>query len=460
MFPATTYIQRRKHLMDQVESGIILFLGNEESSMNYKDNTYHFRQDSSFLYFFGLDFANLAAIIDVDQGTETIFGNELTMDDIVWMGTQPTLREKAEGVGIKSTSPMENLKTLLQKAQIKQKKIHFLPPYRPENILKLNDMLNIPPSGTARMASVELIQAVVDQRNIKSPEEIDEIEKAVNISADMHLASMKMARPGMYEYEIAAEIQRVAQTANAQLAFPIILTVNGQTLHNHYHGNRLEEGMMLLNDSGAETDKHYAGDLSHTFPVGEKFTQKQKEIYLIALNAHQAAVEALKPGVKFREIHLTACKNIAQGMKDMGFMKGDMDEAVSLGAHALFFQCGTGHMMGLDVHDMEDLGEKYVGYLGEEKSTQFGLKSLRLARALEPGFVVTIEPGIYFIPELIDMWHNEKKFDQFINYDKVLSYKEFGGLRSEEDFLITPDGHRMLGKPVPKTIEEIEAIRS
>lgn len=446
--------------MDQVQSGIILFLGNEESSMNYKDNPYHFRQDSSFLYFFGLDFPNLAAVIDLDHGTETIFGNELTVDDIIWMGTQPTLKEKAEGIGIQRTSPMEKLGQVLMEAQAKQRTIHFLPPYRPENILKLTNMLDIPPLETTEKASVELIQAVVEQRNIKSPEEIEEIEKAVNISADMHLASMKMAKPGMYEYEIAAEIHRVAQASNGQLAFPIILTVNGQTLHNHYHGNRLEEGMMLLNDSGAETDMHYAGDLSHTFPVGKKFTPRQKEIYEIALTAHQAAVDALQPGIKFRDIHLTACRNIALGMKDLGFMKGDMEEAVALGAHALFFQCGTGHMMGLDVHDMEDLGEKYVGYAGEEKSTQFGLKSLRLACELQPGFVLTIEPGIYFIPELIDMWHKEKKFDRFINYEKVLQYKDFGGLRSEEDFLITPDGHRMLGKPVPKTIDDIESIRS
>jgi Xaa-Pro aminopeptidase len=269
-----------------------------------------------------------------------------------------------------------------------------------------------------------------------------------------------MAKPGMKESEIAAAVQEVAIRAGGQLSFPTIATINGQTLHNHYHGNTIKSGDMVLIDCGAENEMHYAGDMSSTFPVDKTFTQRQREIYQIALNAHEAAIAELKPGVRFKDVHLKACKTIAEGMKQMGFMKGDMDEAVQQGAHALFFQCGLGHMMGLDVHDMENLGEVYVGYNGEAKSTQFGLKSLRLGRELEPGFVLTIEPGIYFIPELIDMWKAEKRFADFINYDKVEQYKDFGGLRNEEDFLITKNGARLLGKPIPKTIEDVESQRS
>lgn len=459
MFIATTYIERRKKLKKQLGSGVILLLGNDESPMNYADNTYHFRQDSTFLYYFGLDFAGLNAIIDIDDDKEIIFGNELTIDDIVWMGTQPTLKEKSQLVGVAHTAPAGQLGAYVSKAAAGGRKVHFLPPYRPANKIKLFDLLGIVPAEQAGAASVALVKGVVAQRNYKSDEEIAEIEKAVNTSVEMHVAAMKMAKPGMTEAQIAAEVHRIAQAAGGDIAFPIILTINGQTLHNHYHGNTLKNGDLVLCDSGAETAMHYAGDLSSTFPVDPSFSPRQKEIYDISLKAHDAAVAALKPGTPFRDIHLQACKAIAQGMKDIGLMKGNIDDAVAQGAHAMFFPCGTGHMMGLDVHDMEDIGEVYVGYDGQPKSTQFGLKSLRLARPLEPGFVLTIEPGIYFIPELIDRWRSENKFTQFLDYGKLESYKNFGGLRNEEDFLITDSGYRLLGKPKPKTVAEVEALR-
>ncbi len=459
MFAATTYISRRQELKKQLKSGIILLLGNEESPMNYADNTFHFRQDSTFLYYFGLDFAGLVAMIDLDEDKETIFGNELTIDDIVWMGTQPTLKEKSRLVGVAHTAPSDDLPRILAVASAKGRKIHFLPPYRPDNKIKIFNWLNHHPSHLQEFASVELIKAVVAQRAIKSTEEIAEIEKAVNISVDMHTAAIKMAKPGMLEAEIAAEAERIALAANGHVAFPVILTINGQTLHNHYHGNTLKNGDLVLIDCGAETSSRYAGDLSSTFPVSPTFTPRQKEIYQIALSAHETAVEALRPGIKNKEIHLLACKTITTGLKEIGLMKGNVDDAVAAGAHAMFFPCGTGHMMGLDVHDMEDLGEQYVGYAGETRSTQFGLKSLRLARELEPGFVLTIEPGIYFIPELIDKWREEKKFMEFLNYEKLETYKNFGGIRNEENFLITHTGHKLLGKPKPKTVAEVEALR-
>jgi len=460
MFSANTYKERRQRLRTQVSSGLILLLGNDESPMNYRDNPYPFRQDSSFLYFFGLSYPGLVGVIDVEEGRDIILGRELTVEDIVWMGKQPSLEEKCARAGVKETLPLTDIKNLLAAARLRKRPIHFLPPYRCEHILKLSDWLEMTPEQVEKSASVELIMAVVDQRNKKTPEEIEEIEKAVDISADMHLTAMRMVRPGITEAEVAAAVHQVALAAGGQLSFPIIATVNGQILHNHSHDNILQSGQMFLLDAGAETAMGYAGDLSSTIPVDKHFTSRQKEIYQICLEAHEAAIAALQPGVPFKNIHLLACRVIAQGLKDMGFMKGDVEEAVAAGAHALFFPCGTGHMMGLDVHDMENLGEKYVGYGGKEKSTQFGLKSLRLARELEPGFVITIEPGIYFIPELIDMWKAEAKFTQFINYDKVETYKDFGGLRNEEDFLITEDGYRLLGKPIPKTIEEVEAMKA
>jgi Xaa-Pro aminopeptidase len=459
MFNAKTYTERRERLRNQVSSGLILFLGNDESPMNYLDNPFPFRQDSSFLYFFGLSYPGLAGVIDIDEGLDIILGTDLTVEDIVWMGTQPSLAEKCTRAGVKETKPLAELKNILTAARQKNRTIHFLPPYRPEHSMKLLDLLGVSPDQAADSSSIELIMAVVEQRKNKTPEEIDEIDRAVAISSDMHITAMKMARSGITEAQIAAAVNEVALAAGGQIAFPIIATVNGQILHNHHHGNVLQSGQMFLLDAGAETAMGYAGDLSSTVPVDKHFSDRQREIYQICLDAHEAAISALRPEVPFRDVHLQACRTLASGLKSMGFMKGDIEEAVAAGAHALFFPCGTGHMMGLDVHDMENLGEKYVGYDGEEKSTQFGLKSLRLARKLEPGFVLTIEPGIYFIPELIDMWKAEGKFTQFISYDKVETYKDFGGLRNEEDFVITEDGCRLLGKSIPKTIEDVEAIK-
>ncbi len=459
MFSSDAYKERRKKLSQKVSSGLILLLGNDESPMNYFDNTFHFRQDSSFLYFFGLNFPHLASIIDVDEGKEIVFGNDLTVEDIVWMGTQPTLLQRGQAYGIGEVRPISELEPFLKKAAGQNRQIHYLPPYRHENKIKLLNLMGIHPNDAATKSSVELVQAVVNLRNYKSDEEVREIEKAVDVSVDMHVAAMKMARPGLKESELAAAVQQVAVAAGGQISFPIIMTINGQTLHNHYHGNTLKPGDMVLCDCGAETALNYAGDLSSTFPVDPSFTARQKEIYEITLRSHDAALSMLAPGVPFRDVHLSACKEIVVGLSELGLMKGNPDSAVEAGAHAMFFPCGTGHMMGLDVHDMEDLGEVYVGYAGKPKSTVFGLKSLRLARPLEPGFVATIEPGIYFIPELIDMWRAEKKFTDFINYDKVEAYKNFSGIRNEEDVLITDNGYRVLGKRKPKTIAEVEALR-
>jgi len=459
MFQAEIYIQRRKILCEKIGSGLILFWGNDESPMNYPDNTYHFRQHSSFLYYFGIDFPSLAAVIDVDNQHQIIFGDDYTIDDIVWMGSKPTIAQRAKLSGIVETQPMVKLYTILKEAQASRKTIHFLPPYRPENKIKLLRFLNVRPDQINVNASPELVKAVISQREIKSVEEISEIEKAVDLSVDMHLAAMKIARPGMTEAQVAAKVYEVALAQNCNISFPIIATINGQTLHNHSHHNILKEGDLFLLDAGAESQMHYAGDLSSTFPVSKKFTEIQKQIYRVSLKAHEAAVDTIAPGINFREVHFAACRSIATSMKELGLMKGDVDEAVSEGAHALFFPCGTGHMMGLDVHDMEDLGEIRVGYNGEPKSTQFGLKSLRFAKELRPGHVFTIEPGIYFIPQLIDLWRSEGKFADFLNWTEIEKFLNFGGIRNEEDFVITENGFKKLGKAKPKTIEEVEALR-
>ena len=456
MFKAQTYLNRRHNLRKRIDSGIALFMGNDESPMNYADNTYHFRQDSSFLYYFGLNTAGLTGIVDVDEGKDYIFGNDLTVEDFVWMGYQPSLKEQAQKVGIENTRSIPDLEKFLKEAVAKGREIHLVPQYRAENKIKLFNWLGIKLNETQNAASVELIKAVVAQREIKSDEELLEIEKAVNTSVDMHVAAMQMVQPGIMESEIAAKVLEIAVEAGGNISFPIIATIHGETLHNHYHGNQLKDGDMLLLDSGAETALGYAGDLSSTMPVAATFSERQKEIFNIVLASHNASIEMLAPGLPFKNIYYESCRVIVEGLKDLDLMKGNAEEAVQLGAHAMFFPCGVGHQMGLDVHDMENLGEVYVGYDGKPKSTQFGIKSLRLAKPLVPGLVLTIEPGIYFVPSLIDMWKAEKRFADFINYDKLETYKDFGGIRNEEDFVITADGYRLIGKQKPKTIEDVE----
>ena len=428
--------------------------------MNYRDNLYPFRQDSSFLYFFGLDKPGLTGVIDIDNDREVIYGRELTMDEVVWTGPQPTLAEQAAAGGITETRGVTALASDIATARGAGRTIHFLPPYRPENIAKLSAWLGIAGGSVAGHASVPLIGAVVAQRSVKTAEEIVQIEEAVNTTAAMHLAAIRGCRDGMTEAQLAGGLQGIAISAGGNLAFPTILTVNGQVLHNHYGPTVMREGRIAICDAGAENAMHYAGDMTRTFPVGKRFTTLQREMYDIVLSSQQAAAEALRPGILFRDVHALAAQKLVEGMKATGVMKGDPASAVEAGAHTIVFQCGLGHMMGLDVHDMEDLGEEYVGYTDTlKKSKEFGWKSLRLARALEPGFVVTIEPGLYFIPELMDQYRAEKKFVEFINYDKLEALRGFGGIRIEEDLVITETGSRLLGKPLAKTAGEIEALR-
>jgi Xaa-Pro aminopeptidase len=457
MFQSEVYIERRKKLRKLVSGGIILFPGNTEAAFNYKANTYAFRQDSSFLYFFGLDFPDLAGIIDLEEGNDIIFGNDTDMEDIVWMGPQPSIHDRAKAIGISQSQPLAKLESFIKAAIQKGRKVHYIPPYRGETILYLCRLLDIPPAAIQQSASVELIKAVVSLRSVKDSHEISEIEKAVDICWEMHTTAMKMARPGTREKTIAGVIEGIAASKGYMVSFPIILSIHGEILHNHQHGNILSQGNLMITDAGAESEMHYAGDITRTAPVGGKFNTEQRDIYNIVLKANQLAIAEVKPGVPYRDVHMKVALCIAQGMKDLGFMKGDMHEAVELGAHALFLPHGLGHHLGLDVHDMENLGEDYIGYDDQfKRSSQFGTAYLRLGKKLEPGFCITDEPGIYFIPDLIHQWKKENKFSNFIDYNKVESNIGFGGIRIEDDLLITPNGCKLLGKPIPKTVEEIE----
>ena len=461
MFDKHVYLERRQKLKKAVGNGLILLLGNEESSMNYKDNLYPFRQDSTFLYFFGIDIPGVLAIIDVDNDNEIVFGDNLTTEQMVWTGFKEPLELLSQKAGVAQVKRKKEIGRIVQKSLSENRNFHFLPPYRPEHVEILSSLLAIQRDLLSPVSSVSLIKAIVGLRSIKSQEEIKEITKAVNITVNMQLTAIKMTKEGMTETQIAGEIHGIAISAGGNLSFPTILTVNGQILHNGYTQSVLKSGNMVLCDCGAETSMHYAGDLTRTFPVNNTFTSIQKNIYDIVLKTHLGAIEMLKPGIPYREVHLFACEKIAEGLKQLGVMKGDVKEAVAQGAHALFFPCGLGHMMGLDTHDMENLGEKYVGYNDDIiQSTQFGLKSLRLGRPLQEGFVLTVEPGIYFNPQLIDEWEAERKCSSFINYEKLNKYRSLGGIRIEEDFLITAHGSRLLGDQLPKAAEQIEALRT
>ncbi len=460
MFPTKIYEERRKALKSKFKKGVALFSGNTDVAFNYHANIYRFRQDSSFLYFFGIDAPNLYAVIDFSSGEEILFGNEITADDIIWMGNQPALADTAAKVGIKDVRPIYKLDELVKEFLTQGRKIHYLPPYRGETKIFLHELLGIPTGKLQEGVSEELVRAVVDLRIYKDEYEVKEIEKAVDVAYLMHTTSMRMASDGVKEEEIAGAIEGIALSHGGPVSFPVILSKNGQILHNHHHGNILKTGDLMVTDAGCEIASNYCSDITRTTPVGGKFTQKQKEVYEIVVKANLEVIKQSLPGVSYKDMHLLACKIIAEGLTELGIMKGNPEEAVSKGAHALFMPHGLGHMMGLDVHDLEGVSEQYAGYGDElERSTQFGLSALRMGRKLQPGFVFTDEPGIYFIPELIAQWRADKHLVDFINYKKLEEeYLDFGGIRIEDDILITEDGNRVLGKPIPKTVAEVEEI--
>lgn len=457
MFPKEVYWKRRKQLRELVGTGILLLPGNDESAMNYKSNTYHYRQDSSFLYFFGISQPGLSGICDIDAAEDTLYGDDLAIDDIIWMGEHPTISELAGSVGVEKNRSGADLGADLKKAMDQGRKIHLLPPYRGDQVISLSALLGCSVDEVSTFVSEEFIRAVVALRSIKDEFEIAEIEKAVDVAYIMHTTAMKMGFPGNFEREIAGAIEGIALSHGGPVSFPIILSMNGQTLHNHDHSNELVEGRMVVTDAGAETPLGYASDITRTFPVGGKFSGRQRDVYEIVLKANLEAIQNTRPGIRNLDLHLGAAKTIAEGLKGLGILKGNTNDIVAAGAHALFFPHGLGHMMGLDVHDMEGLGENYVGYdESVSRSEQFGLAYLRMGRELKEGFVFTIEPGCYFIPALIKLWKEEGKFKEFINYSKAEEFIGLGGVRIEDDVLVTGTGYKVLGTPIPKTVGEVE----
>lgn len=460
MFTKETYIERRRRLKQAVGNGLLLLMGNNETPSNYPSNSYRYRQDSSFLYYIGLKREGLAAVIDIDNDREWLIGNDIDIEDIVWMGYVPSVKELAESVGIANTAPMSALQDIVSRAMQSGQTIHYLPPYRHDHMIQLGDLLGIHPLQTREKASVPFIKAVVDMRAVKSDEEIEEIERALEIGYKMHTTAMRLCRPGTTERYISGVIEGIADSHGSMVSFGNIVTMHGEIMHGEPSDQPLEAGRLMLCDAGAETINHYCSDNTRTTPIGGRFTQRQLDIYSIVEACHDLVLERAKPGVKWLDMHLDVCRLMTDRLKDLGLMKGNTEDAVQAGAHAMFLPHGLGHMMGMDVHDMEGLGQIYVGFDNEvQPSTQFGTNCLRCGRRLQPGFVMTDEPGIYFIPHLIDLWRSQGLHCDFINYNLLETYKDFGGIRLEDDILITPTGNRLLGKNIiPYHPADVEAF--
>lgn len=464
MFDKATYVNRRAKLKELVKSGIIILFGNNESPCNFPANGYYpFRQDSSFLYYFGLNRDGLVGVIDIDNDIETLVGNDIDIEDIVWYGSVDSVHDMAESVGVKNTAPMKSLKTICNDAMRQKRRIHFLPPYRHDIKIQIFDLLGVHPVQQKEAASMDLIKAIVKMRSTKEAQEIEELERASVIGYKMHTTAMRLVKPGLTEKYVAGQVDGTANSYGAMVSFPTIFSQHGEIMHGSPSMAELESGRLVLCDCGGETINNYCSDHTRTFPVNGKFTQRQLEIYSIVEACHDHALDVAKPGVKYMDVHFAVCRLMTERLKELGLMKGDTEEAVAAGAHAMFLPHGLGHMMGMDVHDMENLDQINVGFDEETRPRldQFGTNCLRMGRRLEEGFVVTDEPGIYFIPALIDDWKASGHCAEFLNFDKIETYKDFGGIRIEDDILITKDGCRFLGEhriPYhPKDVEEFMA---
>ena len=461
LFSKQTYIDRRDLLRRRVGSGLIVLFGNNESPVNYPSNAYKFRQDSTFLYYFGLQRDGLVGVIDADSGDEWLIGDDIDIEDIVWFGSVDSVADMAAQTGVPKSAPMSRLESLIRDAQDGGRELHFLPPYRHDHMIQLMDLTGIHPRDQRSAASLRLIQAVVAQRIVKSADEIAEIERACAIGYEMHTTAMRLCRPGVAEQEIAGRISGIASSRGCIVSFPSILSMHGEIMHGYPSPQPLEAGRLMLCDCGAETNENYCSDHTRTTPISGRFTSRQRDIYQIVVDAHDRAFEIARPGTKWWDVHFEAARVITEGLKSLGLMRGNTDDALAAGAHAMFFPHGLGHALGMDVHDMEGLGQIYVGFDEEVRPRldQFGTNCLRFGRRLQDGFVMTDEPGIYFIPALIDEWRATGHCKEFLNFDAIEAYKDFGGIRIEDDLLITADGARYLGeKRIPYHVDELETF--
>ncbi|WP_276910827.1 aminopeptidase P family protein [Hallella colorans] len=462
MFSKETYVSRRAELKKLVKSGIVVLFGNNNAPANFPNNGYHpFRQDSSFLYYFGQNRDGLVGVIDVDNNKETLIGDDISIDDIVWYGAVDSVHDMAEQVGVSNSAPMKELAKICKEAKRDKRTIHFLPPYRADIKIMISDLLGIHPDKQKAQASMTLIQAVVKMRSTKTEEEIEELERAALIGYKMHTTAMKMCRPGVTEKEIAGTLDGIANGMGAMVSFPTILSQHGEIQHGAPSMAKLQAGKLMLCDAGAETINNYCSDNTRTTPVSGRYDQRQLEIYSIVEECHDYVLTVAKPGVKWWDVHFGVCRLMTERLKELGLMRGDTDDAVAAGAHAMFMVHGLGHMMGMDVHDMESFDQINVGFDEEVRPNleQFGTNCLRMGRRLQEGFVVTDEPGIYFIPALIDNWKASGHCKEFINFDKLETYKDFGGIRLEDDLLITKNGCRFIGKDrIPYHPKDVEAF--
>ena len=457
MFEPKTYASRRARLAERLGGGLVLVPGNRLSPMNYADNSFDFRQDGTFRYYFGLNLPDFWATIDADTGESILYGHEPTLDEVVWMGPQPALAELADLAGVDSTGDSGDLATRIGDAAAAGRPLLFLPQYRPENQRRLSELTGIPVGELDLRASRPLMEAVIEQRLVKEPAEIVEMERAGEIAHTMHTFAMRAVRPGLHEAEVAGRVRGLALAAKGDISFPIIFSVRGEVLHNHTWSNVMGAGDLVVHDSGAVTNTGYCSDITRTFPVSGTYDPRQKDVYEAVLQAQLDAIDAMAPGVPFVDVHLTAARTLAGALVDIGLLAGSPDDIVEAGAHALFFPHGLGHMIGLDVHDGEAISEEITGYGTEAvRSEQFGLSALRLARPLRPGWVVTVEPGAYFIPPLIRKWRQDNRHAGFINYDRLDDWLDFGGVRIEDDVLVTEEGTRILGPAIPKTVDDVE----
>ena len=466
MFSKDVYARRRQTLVAKMadsaaegKRGIALFIGNTEAPAQYKDNCYKFRQDSTWLYFFGIDQPLYAAIIDLDNGNETIFANDVEIGDIIWMGPQPSVASVAASVGVEKSAPYTDLNAAVAKVLAEGRPVHFVKPSRYYNTMKIASLLGCGTDEVAGRFSLALTKAIISMRLVKEDCEIEVIDDACDLGYEMHTVARNSIVPGIIEQEIVGKMDGVTLSKGWGVSFPTILTQHGETLHNHLHDKIIEPGKLMVIDAGAESNVHYASDFTRTYPTSGKFTAKQREIYQIVCDCNEFAFSMTRPGISYREVHLKTMHLMLEELRALDIVRGDVQDMVEAGIAGLFMPHGLGHNMGLDVHDMEDYGENYVGYDDDQsRSPQLGLGSLRMARKLVPGNVITDEPGIYFIPALIEKWKSEKTDQGFVNYSKLESYYDFGGIRLEDDVLVTADGARRLGKErLPISPDDVEA---
>lgn len=466
MFSKEVYARRRQTLVAKMadsaaegKRGIALFIGNTEAPAQYKDNCYKFRQDSTWLYFFGIDQPLYAAIIDLDNGNETVFANDVEIGDIIWMGPQPSVASVAASVGVKKSAPYTDLNAAVAKVLAEGRPVHFVKPSRYYNTMKIASLLGCGTDEVAGKFSLALTKAIISMRLVKEDCEIEAIDDACDLGYEMHTVARNSIVPGIIEQEIVGKMDGVTLSKGWGVSFPTILTQHGETLHNHLHDKIIEPGKLMVIDAGAESNVHYASDFTRTYPTSGKFTAKQREIYQIVCDCNEFAFSMTRPGISYREVHLKTMHLMLEELRALDIVRGDVQDMVEAGIAGLFMPHGLGHNMGLDVHDMEDYGENYVGYDDDQsRSPQLGLGSLRMARKLVPGNVITDEPGIYFIPALIEKWKSEKTDQGFVNYQKLESYYDFGGIRLEDDVLVTADGARRLGKErLPISPDDVEA---